>query len=335
MKNMEKIWLDKNFCREYANEEEKISMITPRERKLEQEILSHYLPDKSKVHIALGVGGGLDFKIFNFPSIERRIGIDISPAMLEICKERYTDAEVFRDDMKSLKKLGELLKNENRPKFFTVLTNTLGNFEADKREKILRNIRNLMNDNDLLIAELYKRPELLAIDPGLFPEELIKLKIKPIDLKNKTISKPIPLIKVFPFNLYSILAPWMLHSMSQQLHYSEIKSIQKIVGKVGHSVYWPKTGDMVIYKLRKYKKEKISRNLEPERRELEKYFEPVIFSHRWEGMEVASTFMNAGLLGYMINGENTFITFFAPYNKSKESFEDFWKRYEKLFYRLI
>ncbi|MEM5791065.1 MAG: class I SAM-dependent methyltransferase [Candidatus Aenigmatarchaeota archaeon] len=328
---MEKTWIDKNFCRDYANEEEKISIITPRERKMEQQILSHYLPDKSKVHVALGVGGGLDFKIFNLPTVERRIGVDISPAMLEICKERYSDAEVVRDDIRSLKKLRELLKNEDRPKFLTILTNTLGNFKVDERKRIVRNVRSLMKNQDLLVTELYKRPELLTVDPGLIPEELIGIKIRPIDLENKTVSEPIPLIKTFPFNFYSVLAPWTLHSMSQELHYSEMKSIQKIVGKVGYSAYWPKTGDMVIYKLRRYKKDKISGNIEPERREVEKYFEPVIFSHRWEGMEIASTFTNAGLLGYMINGENAFITFFAPYNKSKESFKDFWKRYKKLF----
>lgn len=330
-----RIWFDKEFCREYVSEEEKISMVTPKERELEQKTFSCYLPNINKIHIALGVGGGLDFKVFRSEAIERIIGVDISSTMLEICKERHPDAETVRDDIRSLKKLKRLLKNEKRPKFFTLLTNTLGNFRPGEREKIVKNVGNLMEDQDLFIAELYKRPELLAIDPGLLPDVFLKIKARRLDFEKSSVSKAIPLFKVFPFNFYlaNPANAWMLYSTSQQFHYGEIKFINKVVGKVGQVAYWPKTGDIVVYKLRESKKEIVHKEkiLDPEREEFERYFEPVILSHRWEGKEIASLFLKAGLFGEMLNGENTFITFFIPWYKDKEKFEEFQERYKEFF----
>ncbi|MEM5834680.1 MAG: class I SAM-dependent methyltransferase [Candidatus Aenigmatarchaeota archaeon] len=329
-----KIWFNKEFCKQYAEEEEKITMVTPKERELEQEMFSYYLPNKSKVHVALGVGSGLDFKVFQNNNIERRIGVDISPSMLEICKERYPDAEVIRDDIRSLKKLRRLIKSEERPKFFTLLTNTLGNFELKDRERIVRNVRSLMGDQDLLIAELYKRPELLVLGSGLLPDTFLKLKVRPLDFKEASFSKATPLFKVFPFNFY-LANPentWMLYSFSQQFHYGEMEFVRKVVGKVGQVAYWPKTGDIVVYKLREHKKRTIHKEkVLDEREDLERCFEPVILSHRWEGKEIASLFIKAGFLGYVLNGESTFITFFIPWYKNKEKFKNFCERYEKIF----
>jgi hypothetical protein len=312
----DKFFQNEQACRAYVEQEENVSMVASRDRGRTLEILSQYLPDKDKVHVALGVGGGLDFKLLQkIPCIVRRIGVDYSPHMLDLCRERHSHAELLKDDLRSLRELKEILKDDGRPVIYTLLSNTLGNFETSEiRKGVVKTVRGLMKEDDLFVAELYKRPELLVTDPGLIPDFFLKTKVRVVDFERKQLSEPIPLIKV-PV-MKSFINPeyaWVLHSLDQQQHYSELKCVQVAVGDFGHSAYNPETGDMVVY-----------------RKEAGKDFEPVFVSHRWEGMELASTFLGADLLGDTINGEDSFITFLVPYGG--ENFEEFERHYDSLFY---
>jgi len=335
----DEIWFNKEACEGYVKEQEKAAIAGSKDREMMLEALSYYLPNKDKVHVGLGIGGGLDFKLIDMPHVARRIGVDYSPAMLKLCKERHSDAEFIKDNLLDLRKLRKVLKKEERPICFTLLTNTLGNFSYEDRPKVVESIRNVMKDNDLLVTELYKRPELISSDPGLFPDRHLKTKGRIIYPKKKGISEPIPLLKIPPYRDYmkDPELSWILHVMAQQEHYGDLKLFRSVMGKAGHSVYYPETGDIVIYKLRGTEPveteiygtavRSISR-----REEFEKYFEPVITSHRWGGMEIAKTFMDAGLLGDSINGENAFILFFIPhYVDKKEKSEEFDSRYHSLF----
>jgi hypothetical protein len=330
----DELWLSKEACEAYVEEQEKVTLVTPREREMEQAVLSHYLPDKDKVHVGLGIGGGLDFDVLkDVPRIVKRIGVDYYPNMLRLCRESHPNAELVIDDIRNLIRLRKILQREKRPAIFTLLTNTLGNFEPKERRIAVESVRRVMKGDDLLVMELYKRPELLGGDPGLIPYAFLKLKVSAIDLEKNTISQPVPLFKVFPFNLYmNDQYSWVFHSILQERHYGEAKTVQKIVGKIGHAAYWPETGDIVLYRPRKCKSPSTARE-KSRREEFEEYFEPVLTSHRWEGMEIASLFLDAGLCGNTINGENTLIPFFSPYCKSEESLNEFEERYGKLFYK--
>ena len=333
----DEVWYNKEACEAYVNEQEKVTMVRSKDREMMLEVLSHYLPDEDKVHVGLGIGGGLDFKLTNnIPHVVRRIGVDYSPTMLKLCKEKHPNTELIKDDLLHLKKLKKVLKKEDKPVFLTLMTNTLGNFSSEDRSRVVRSIRKLMKDNDLLVAELYKRPELISIDPGLPPDRYLKTKVRIIDFKKRKISEPIPLLKVPPYRdfMKNPQLSWFLHSMAQQEHYGDLKIFQKVMGKIGHSAYWPETGDMVIYKLLKGKPgdtQIYGVTVKSKREEFEKYFEPVITSHRWEGIEMAKTFMDAGLCGYAINGEDSFILFFIPNYLGKEKLGEFRNRYNGLF----
>jgi hypothetical protein len=336
---MDKFWFNEEVCRVYVEEQEKIPMVGSKDRELMLKSLSCYLPDEDKVHVGLGIGGGLDFKLTSdIPRVVRRIGIDYSPNMLKLCKERHPDAELLKDDLGSLRKLKKVLKEEDRPIYFTLFTNTLGNFvPEDSRRKVVKSIRNVMKGRDLLVAELYKRYELLVIDPGLLPKRHLKTRVGIIDLEKREIIGTRPFLKLELMNDYmkDPRLVWMLHSMAQQEDYGDLKVVQKAVGKMGHSAYWPETGDLVIYRAREPAQGE-SRVygvalIPGEREEFEKYFEPMITSHRWEGMEMGKIFVGAGLWGEFINGETSFIPFFIPHYKGKENLGEFYNRYNGLF----
>ncbi len=337
----DEVWFNEEACRGYVEEQEKATIVKPKDRERMLKVLSHYFPDEDKVHVGLGIGGGLDIKITEgVPRVVRKIGVDYSSTMLKLCKERHPDAELIQDNLLNPRKLKKVLKKEERPVFLTILTNTLGNFSMKDRPKVLRSIRNVMKDDDLLVAQLYKRPELIVKDPGLPPDRCLKTKVRIIDFEKGKLSEPVPLLKIEPWRSY-IKNPqlsWVLYSMDQQEHYGELKLFQKVMGKVGHSAYWPDTGDIVIYGLRGT--EPVDTQVygvvvKSRREEFEKYFKPIITSHRWEGLEMVSLFSEAGFNGTFINGEYAFIPFYMPYDKDKESFGDFFKRYNSKFYEIV
>jgi len=333
----DEVWFNKEACKAYVTEQKKATMVRSKDRERMLKVLSSYLPDEEKVHVGLGIGGGLDFELIKMPHVERIIGVDYSPNMLELCKERHPDAEVLKDDLLHLRKLKKVLKKDDRPVLLSLLTNTLGNFSSKNRPKVVKSIRSVMKKNDLLVVELYKRPELVPIDPGLPPDRHLKTKVRIIDFEKRKLSEPMPLLKVPPYRdfMKNPQLSWVLHSMAQQEHYGDLKVFQKVMGKVGHSAYWPETGDIVIYKLRKGRPGETQIygvTVKSKREEFEKYYEPVITSHRWDGIEIVSTFSDAGFNGSFINGEYAFIPFFMPFDKNKESFGDFFKRYYSQFH---
>ncbi len=331
------VWFNEEACKGYVEQQEKTTLVGSKDREMMLGALQHYLPGKNKVQVGLGIGGGSPDFDLKIPNVVRKIGIDYSPVMLKLCKERHPDAELIQDDLLHLKKLGKVLKKEKRPVFLTLMTNTLGNFSSDNRPRVVKSIRNVMKDDDLLVAELYKRPELVATDPGLFPSRHLKTKVRIIDFEKRKLSEPIPILKIPPFRDYAKnpQLSWLLHSMAQQEHYGDLKLFQKVMGKAGHSAYWPETGDMVIYKLRKGKPgdtQFYGVTVKSRRGEFERYWEPVIISHRWNAMEMADIFYKAGLSGSAINREKAYILFFIPhYMDEKENLKEFDNRYHSLF----
>jgi len=335
----DQFWFNEEVCKTYVEEQEKIPMVESRDREMMLRSLCRYLPDEEKVHVGLGIGGGLDFKLTsNIPRVVRRIGVDYSPTMLKLCKERHPDAELLKDDLRHLRKLKKFLKDEDRPVYFTQCSNTLGNFTPEySRMKVVKSIRNVMKDRDLFVAELYKRPELLVVDPGLLPERHLKTRVGIIDPEKRKIIGTRPFLKLEVMNDYmkDPQLVWMLHSMAQQEDYGDLKVVQKAVGKIGHAAYWPETGDLVIYKSREPAQGETRvygvALIPGKRKEFEKHFEPVITSHRWEGIEMGKTFLDAGLWGNFINRGTSFIPFFIPHYRDKESLREFYNRYNSLF----
>jgi len=127
----------------------------------------------------LGIGVGRELYWLNkLTKIKEIIGIDYSREMLDICKEvakKYqVKVSLIKDNLLSLKKFKNYLKNEKLPLIYICLINTLGNFGKEDRRKVLKNLHNLIKKKDILILCLYKRPE--EIKARMFLPSQIKTK---------------------------------------------------------------------------------------------------------------------------------------------------------------
>jgi len=146
----------------------------------DEKYVKDYIASKRNVKVvSLGIGSGRELKwLDKLKNIKEVIGVDYSLDFLEICAreaEKYKVKVVcIKDNLFSLKKFEKFIKKEKLPLIYICLLNTLGNFTQKEREKILRNVRNLMKKKDRLILCLYKRPERIKAKTKLPPQIQIK-----------------------------------------------------------------------------------------------------------------------------------------------------------------
>jgi len=132
---------------------------------IDEKYVKDYISKKRKVKVvSLGIGSGRELNwLDKLKNIKEMIGIDYSSDFLEICREVAKKCNVkvscVKDNLFSLKKFKKFIKSEKLPLIYICLLNTLGNFTLKEREKVLRNVRNLMKKKDRLVLCLYKRPE--------------------------------------------------------------------------------------------------------------------------------------------------------------------------------
>jgi len=132
---------------------------------IDEQFVKNYISSRGKVKVvSLGIGTGRELNwLDKLKNIEEVIGIDYSPDFLEICREvaKKCKARVtlIKDNLFSLKKFEKFVKKERSPLIYICLLNTLGNFTEKQREKVLKNVKNLIKKKDRLILCLYKRPE--------------------------------------------------------------------------------------------------------------------------------------------------------------------------------
>jgi len=132
---------------------------------IDEKYLKEYIAAKKNVRvISLGIGGGRElYWLKKFKNIKGITGVDYSERMLDICREVAKKLKVkitlIKDNLLSLKKFERFIKKEKVPLIYICLLNTLGNFTQKQRERISKNIRDLMKEKDRLILCLYKRPE--------------------------------------------------------------------------------------------------------------------------------------------------------------------------------
>jgi len=321
----DKVYLNKISCRKYVEHEKQLSRLAAKDEKILPILASSHLPEKDKVHVAIGCGGGRDFEesvLGKDSKVVRRIGVDYSPHMIEHCKTKHPDAEVLKDDMRSLKKLRKYLKNETRPVIYTLLTNTLGNVESVDRSRTLKAIRDCMKNEDLFISELYIHPIETAQDPNLIPESFMKTKVRFIDPVKKELGTAIPLYKLFPYSL-AVKNPelsWVLHAYEQQEYYAEMDFIREVVGRNIHTSFNAETNNIEVYRARDRKSvflRKILREATRRKEKFDDYFELVVISHRWTGLEIAKEFTDAGFVGELYAGKTMYIPKMMRYCDNK------------------
>jgi len=147
---------------------------------VDEKYVKDYILKRGKVKIvSLGIGSGRELVwLDKLKNIEEVIGIDYSSDFLDICrkvaKKYKVKASCIKDNFFSLKKFKKLVRNENLPLIYICLLNTLGNFATKEREKVLKNVRNLMKKKDRLILCLYKRHERIKVKISLPPQIKIK-----------------------------------------------------------------------------------------------------------------------------------------------------------------
>jgi len=136
---------------------------------VDEKYVKDYILSKRNVKVvSLGVGSGRELSwLDKLRNIKEVIGIDYSSDFLEICRKVAKKCKVkvscVKDNLFSLKKFKKFIKDERLPLIYICLLNTLGNFTQKEREKVLRNVRNLMKKKDRLVLCLYKRPEKIKI----------------------------------------------------------------------------------------------------------------------------------------------------------------------------
>ena len=132
---------------------------------IDEDYVKKYLQRQKDIKVvSLGIGTGRELKwLDKLRNVKEIIGVDYSSSMLKICREvseKYSkEVVLIKDDLLSFKKFKNYLEDEELPIVYICLINTLGNFEEKHREKILRNVKNLMEEKDRLILCLYKIPE--------------------------------------------------------------------------------------------------------------------------------------------------------------------------------
>jgi len=147
---------------------------------VDEKYVKDYISLKRKVKVvSLGVGTGRELNwLDKLKNIKEVIGIDYSSEFLEICEKVAKECKVkvscFKDNLFSLKKFKNFIKKEKLPLIYICLLNTLGNFTQKEREKVLKNVRNLMKKKDRLILCLYKRPERIKAKIKLPPQIEVK-----------------------------------------------------------------------------------------------------------------------------------------------------------------
>lgn len=132
---------------------------------IDENYIKNYIISKRKVKVvSLGIGVGRElYWLDKLNNIKEVVGIDYSQEMLDFCKEiteRYKiKVTLIKDDLLSLKKFKNLIRNEKYPLIYICLINTFGDFEEEERVKILKNLKYLIKKKDRLILSLNKRPE--------------------------------------------------------------------------------------------------------------------------------------------------------------------------------
>lgn len=132
---------------------------------VDEKYVKDYIASKKNVKvISLGIGSGRELNwLDKLKNIKEIIGIDYSREMLDTCRKVAKECKIkvtlIEDDLLSLKKIKRFIKDERLPLTYICLLNTLGNFTRKQREKVLKNVKNLMKEKDRLILCLYKRPE--------------------------------------------------------------------------------------------------------------------------------------------------------------------------------
>jgi len=146
----------------------------------DEKYVKDYIAKKGNVKVvSLGIGGGRELNwLDKLKNIKEVIGIDYSSDFLEICRKVAKKCKVkvscVKDNLFFLKKFRKFIGKEKRLLIYICLLNTLGNFTRKQREKVLKNVRNLMKDKDRLILCLYKKPE--RIKAKIFVPSQIKIK---------------------------------------------------------------------------------------------------------------------------------------------------------------
>jgi hypothetical protein len=169
------IWKHKRAAELYAKEIlEKASGV------VDEKYVKEYIASKRNVKIvSLGIGSGRELGwLDKLKSVKEVIGVDYSPDFLELCRKTAEKCKVkvicLKDNLLSLKKFEKFIKKERLPLIYICLLNTLGNFTQKEREKVLKNVRNLMKKRDRLILCLYKRPEKIKAKIKLPPQIKVK-----------------------------------------------------------------------------------------------------------------------------------------------------------------
>ncbi len=147
---------------------------------IDEKYVKDYIISRKNIKVvSLGIGGGRELSWLNrLKNIKGIIGVDYSQEMLNICrivaKKYNARISLIKDNLLSLKFFKELVKKEALSLIYLCLINTLGNFTGKQREKILKNVRNLMKKKDRLILCLYKKPEDIKAKIFLPPQVKIK-----------------------------------------------------------------------------------------------------------------------------------------------------------------
>lgn len=143
---------------------------------VDEKYIKDYIASKKNVKVvSLGIGAGRELNwLDKLKNIKEIIGIDYSLEFLDICRKVAEECKIkttlIKDNLFSLKKFKRIIKNEKLLLIYICLINTLGNFEEKEREKVLKNVRNLMKKKDRLILCLYKRPERIKAKISLPPQ---------------------------------------------------------------------------------------------------------------------------------------------------------------------
>jgi len=152
------VWKFKSVPKIYWEEASRKSALT------DEKNVINYIKNSGEIKIvSLGIGPGRELTwLRRLKNVGEIIGIDYSQPMLIICREvaDYLKLKVvlIKDDLLYLKKAKKITKKESLPLFYICLINSLGNFLAKNRIKVLKIVKGIMKKGDRLIVCLDKRP---------------------------------------------------------------------------------------------------------------------------------------------------------------------------------
>lgn len=132
------------------------------DEKIIANFINNYLPRKKKIIVDLGIGSGREMVWLDKVSgVEKVIGIDYSPAMLQFCQKEAKNykhkIELLKDDLLKLLRLPKVAEKEKKPAVYISLINTFGNFSSEERVTALKNISKILKSADRIILALYHR----------------------------------------------------------------------------------------------------------------------------------------------------------------------------------